>query len=79
MMGPFESVAIRTAGGLATDTVCLNRWLNLKTAGHPDVYTSEEIADSTRAAEIYTHVLKERKQASRWDASAHTCRFCKSV
>jgi hypothetical protein len=78
-MGPFESVATRTAGDLTTDTVCLNRWLNLKTAGHPDVYTPEEIADSARAAEIYTHVLKERKKASRWDASAHTCRFCKSI
>jgi hypothetical protein len=78
-MGPFEKVARQTADTLTTDTVCLNRWLNLKTADHPGVYTPAEVADSTKAAEIYTGILKVRKQAARWDASAHHCRFCKTV
>lgn len=77
--GPFEKVAVQTADKLTTDTVCLNRWLNLKTAARPGVYTPDEIADSTKAAEVYTAVLKVRKQAARWDAGAHQCRFCKDV
>jgi hypothetical protein len=78
-MGPFEKVAVSSGDKLTTEYVCLNRWLNLKTAEHPGVYTPDEVADSARAAEHYTAILIERKEAARWDAGTHNCRLCRDV
>lgn len=75
-MGPYEKWARDATDKLTAETLCANRWLNLRTADHPDVYTPEEIADSVEAAKVYGEAIRETR---RWVAALHLCTRCSDV